>query len=82
VEINPLMSFKHLRMLNSASKCFKITLKVIKIFKTRKNISPKNSSCWVISGPLESFEGGGGGTYPPSGSNPGPCMVDTGVFPF
>jgi hypothetical protein len=40
----PLMSFKHLRMLNSASKCYKITLKVIKICKTRKNISQKSSS--------------------------------------
>jgi hypothetical protein len=26
VEIAPLMSFKHLRMLNSASKCLNITL--------------------------------------------------------
>jgi hypothetical protein len=39
----PLMSFKHLRMINSASKskCLKITLKVIKFSKPEKN-SPLN----------------------------------------
>jgi hypothetical protein len=36
VEITPLMSFKHLNMLNSASKCLKITLKVIH-FQNQKN---------------------------------------------
>jgi hypothetical protein len=45
VEITPLMSFKHLKMLNSASKCLKIPLKfivkVIKFFKTRKKNSQK-----------------------------------------
>jgi hypothetical protein len=33
VEITPLMSFKHLKMFNSASKCLKITLRVIKFSK-------------------------------------------------
>jgi hypothetical protein len=52
------MSFMHLRMINSASKCLKITLKVIKFSKPEKKF-PKN-----VEGdtPLESFEGG---TYPP-----------------
>jgi hypothetical protein len=40
---SPLRSFKYLRMLNSASKCLKITLKVIKVSKPEKN-SPKKSS--------------------------------------
>jgi hypothetical protein len=41
VEITPLMSFKHLIMLNSASKCLKISLvKVIKFSKPDK-IFPK-----------------------------------------
>jgi hypothetical protein len=37
VEITPLMRFKHLKMLNSASKCRKITLKVIKFSKPETN---------------------------------------------
>jgi hypothetical protein len=41
LEIIPLMSFKHLKMLNSASKCLKITLKVIKFSKPEKKF-PKN----------------------------------------
>jgi hypothetical protein len=40
---NPLMSFRHLRMLNSASKCLKITLKVIFNFQNQKQNFPKNS---------------------------------------
>jgi hypothetical protein len=40
VEITPLMSFKHLKMLNSASKCPKITLKVIKFSKPEEK-NPK-----------------------------------------
>jgi hypothetical protein len=49
--------FKHIRMINSASKCLKnkITLKE-QIFKNQKNIFPKNSSWGGIS-LLESFEG-------------------------
>jgi hypothetical protein len=49
LEITPLMSFKHLKMLNSASECLKITLNVLNvinyyIFKTRRKKFPKNSS--------------------------------------
>jgi hypothetical protein len=47
------MSFKHLRMINSASKCPKITLEGIKFSKPEKNF-PKKSS-W--EGDIESFEG-------------------------
>jgi hypothetical protein len=52
VEINPLMSFNHLRMLHSASKCLKIALKIIKMFKTQKKLKLRGDI------PLESFEGG------------------------
>jgi hypothetical protein len=52
-------------MINSASKCLKITLKFIKFSKPEKT-SPKNQVEGDI--PLESFEGG---NYPPSGGNPG-----------
>jgi hypothetical protein len=43
VEISPLMSFKHLRMLNSASasKCLQITLEFIKFSKTIKKCRKK-----------------------------------------
>jgi hypothetical protein len=41
VEITPLMSFKHLKMLNSVSKCLKITLKFIKFSKPEKKKIPK-----------------------------------------
>jgi hypothetical protein len=50
------MSFMHLRMLNSASKCLKITQSYLKNFKTRKNISKKTQVEGDI--PLESFEWG------------------------
>jgi hypothetical protein len=40
---NPLMSFKHLRMLNSASKCHKITLKAIELSKPERTFSKKSS---------------------------------------
>jgi hypothetical protein len=38
VEITALMSFEHPKMLNSASKCLKITLKVIKFSKPGKKL--------------------------------------------
>jgi hypothetical protein len=41
VVITPLMSFKHLKMLNSASKYLKITLKLIKFSKSETKISKK-----------------------------------------
>jgi hypothetical protein len=41
VEITPLMSFKHPKMLNSASICLKITLKVIKFSKPEKQFPKK-----------------------------------------
>jgi hypothetical protein len=41
VEITPLMSFRHLKMLNSASKCLKITFKVIKFSKPEEKNSKK-----------------------------------------
>jgi peroxiredoxin len=37
-----LMSFKHLRMINSASKCLQITLKVIKFSKPETNFLIKH----------------------------------------
>jgi hypothetical protein len=40
---NVSFSFKHLKILNSASKCLKIPLKVIK-FSKPENVFPKNSS--------------------------------------
>jgi hypothetical protein len=42
VEITPLMSFRHLKRLNSASKCLTITLKKLLTFQSQKQISPKN----------------------------------------
>jgi hypothetical protein len=68
---NTLMSFKHLRMLNSASKCLKITLRlrVIKFSKPEK-IFKKLKLRGNI--PLKSFEGG---TYPPSPSGGIPGRV-------
>jgi hypothetical protein len=42
VEITPLMSLKHLIMHNSASKCLKITLKVIKFSKPEQKIPKKH----------------------------------------
>jgi hypothetical protein len=65
-------------MLNSASKCLKIT-QLLKFSKPEKTFPKKLK--FDIDIPLESFEGGLT-PYPPSGRNPGPCMVDTGVFPF
>jgi hypothetical protein len=46
VEITPLMSFKHLKMLNSASKCLKIKwqLKLLNFRNQKEKNSPKNSS--------------------------------------
>jgi hypothetical protein len=70
VEID-LMSFKHPRMINSASKCLKITLKFIKFSKPENNF-PKKLKLRGIS-PLESFEGGG--TYPPTPLWRKPCIV-------
>jgi hypothetical protein len=50
-----LMSFKHLRVItNSASKCLKITLKLIK-FSKPENFLKKNKLRGIS--PLESFEG-------------------------
>jgi hypothetical protein len=47
----PLMSFKHLRMINSASKC-KITLEVIKFSKPEEKIKLRGIS------PLNHLRGG------------------------
>jgi hypothetical protein len=68
------MSFKHLKMLNFASKCLKITLIVIKFSKPEKNFRnklklmggypPMSNSCW--------------GYIPPSPY----CMKPWSPFPF
>jgi hypothetical protein len=48
------MSFKHLKMLNSASKCLKITLKFIKFPKPEENNSQKTQvdvpPCQICAG--------------------------------
>jgi hypothetical protein len=53
-----LMSFKHLRMLNSASKCLKIkiTLKVIKFSKPEKKIPKKHARILMLIGILSSLK--------------------------
>jgi hypothetical protein len=58
---NPLMSFKHLRMLNSASKNA-LKLHLLKFSKPEKTFKKKKKKL-MGDIPLESFEGG---TYPPS----------------
>jgi hypothetical protein len=45
---NRLMSFKHLKLLNSASKCLKITLKVIKFSKPEEKKSKKTQLMGVV----------------------------------
>jgi hypothetical protein len=67
VEITPLMSFMHLKMLNYASKCLKITLKIIKFSKPEQRFPKK----------LEKLMGG----YPHVkfmlGVNPHPPLYET-----
>jgi hypothetical protein len=50
------MKFKHIRMINSASKCLKITLKLLNFQNQKKKIPKKLKLRGDI--PLESFEGG------------------------
>jgi hypothetical protein len=59
------MSFKHLRMINSASKCLKITLKVIKFSKPEKKF-PKKLKLRGRYPPLNQLRG----YLSPSGGNP------------
>jgi hypothetical protein len=53
--LTPLMSFMHLRMLNSASKCHKLRLKLLN-FQNQKQNFKKTS--WGGYPPLESFDEG------------------------
>jgi hypothetical protein len=61
------MRFKHLRIINYASKRLKITLKVIKCSKPEKKCIKKLKLRGIS--PLESFEGDLS-PHPPSGGNP------------
>jgi hypothetical protein len=59
-----MMSFKHLRMLNSASKCLKITHKIIK-FSKPENWFPKKTQ---VGGYIPWVNWGGGGLSPSGGN--------------
>jgi hypothetical protein len=58
VEITTLMSFKHLKMLNSASKCRKIPLQVIKFSKPEIFLSKKQVDGGGVSPPCQIHAGG------------------------